>query len=284
MLNAYKNQLILSFSALALVAILFFAGKTSKPNKPKEDNAKQANKIFDINSLINQENAKLTQSQLNYINGVNQLDTTNINQKNKKVELLANFWKDSVPNIDLYAFYKSEASKLVNSEKNLTFAAQLFLESLRAEKDEAKLNWKTNQAISLFEKALVLNPNNEDLKIGLGSSYIFGGKSRNGNAAETMKGIQTLLEVVRRDSTNMKAQMVLGIGGLVSGQFEKAIPRLEKVVKAQPNNIEAISFLADAYGATGKKEEAIKLYNQTKKMVNNPKYSLEVDEHIKNLK
>ena len=60
------------------------------------------------------------------------------------------------------------------SEKNLTFAAQLILDNLRAEPDEAKLNWKTAQAIALFEKAIELNPDNDDLKVGLGSCYIFG--------------------------------------------------------------------------------------------------------------
>jgi predicted Zn-dependent protease len=284
MIKAYKNQFILLTSALALVAIIFFAGKTSKPNLKKAEKA-TANeaKQFNINTLISEEQAKLPISQQNYLSGLN-AKTNNNNKLIAQLEQQASFWKDSVPQIDLYSFYKSEASKLVNSEKNLTFAAQLFLDNLRAEKDEAKLAWKTTEAISLFEKALVLNPEDDNLKIGLGSSYIFGGKSRNGDAAETMKGIQTLLSVVRKDSTNMKAQMVLGIGGLVSGQLEKAIPRLEKVVQAQPSNIEAISFLADGYGAIGKKDEAIKLYNQTKKMVNNPKYSLEVDEHIKNLK
>ena len=52
-----------------------------------------------------------------------------------------------------------------------------------------------------------------------------------GNAEQTMKGIQQLLQVVKKDSNNMQAQMVLGIGGVISTQYDKAIERLNKVVE-----------------------------------------------------
>jgi cytochrome c-type biogenesis protein CcmH/NrfG len=117
----------------------------------------------------------------------------------------------------------------------------------------------------------------------LGSCYIFG-KGRNGDPQQTMKGIQTLLAVVKKDSANMKAQLVLGIGGFISGQYDKAIERLKKVLSAEPNNLEAIAFLADVYAAKGEKEEAIKWYTISKRLANNPHYSNEVDNRIKMLK
>ena len=40
-------------------------------------------------------------------------------------------------------FYTSSAAKLDNSEKNLTFAAQLILTQLRGEQDELKLDWES---------------------------------------------------------------------------------------------------------------------------------------------
>ncbi|MBK7882855.1 MAG: tetratricopeptide repeat protein [Chitinophagaceae bacterium] len=169
-----------------------------------------------------------------------------------------------------------------NSEKNLTFAAQLILNNLRSETDEAKINWKSEQAIQLFEKAIGHNPANDELKIGLGSVYIFG-KGRFGAADETMKGVQQVLSVVRKDSTNMKAQLVLGIGGFISRQYDKAIYRLQKVIATEPHNLEAIAFLADSYAASGNKAEAIKYYEISKRLYNNPHYTEEVNERIKQL-
>lgn len=196
---------------------------------------------------------------------------------------LAAFWKDSIQLFEPYAYYVAEAAKLDKSEKNLTFAARLFLDNLRGESDEARLNWKAEQAIELFNRALTLNPEDVDLKIGLASSYVYG-KGRIGGTEETMKGIIQLLEVVKKDSMNMKAQLVLGVGGFISGQYDKAIDRFHRVIREEPDNLEAIAFLADTYAARGEKEEAIKWYNLSKKMANNPHYSREVDERIKQLR
>ena len=99
-----------------------------------------------------------------------------------------------------------------------------------------------------------------------------------------MKVIQQLLKVVRKDSMNIEARMELGIGGVISTQYDTAVERLLTVLKNQPQNVEAISWLADAYAAQGDKPNALKWYQISKRMVNNPVYSKEVDDRIKMLK
>lgn len=282
--SSLKKQIILVLAAVAIIAVLFFLGKTTTEKKavaPEKQPTEQVD-AFDIQKFLQQEKAKLTPTQKETLSKIEENSSTTDTSISQQRILLntANFWKDSVQRIELYAFYMNEISKLDYSEKNLTFAAQIFLSLLREEHDTAKLEWETDQAVQLFSKAIELNPADEDLKIGLGSSYVFG-KGRNGNPQETMKGIQELLSVVRRDSTNMKAQLVLGIGGLVSGQYEKAVSRLLKVVSNEPTNLEAVAFLADAYAAIGDKAAAIKWYTLSKRLANNPSYSKEVDNRIK---
>ena len=281
-----KKQLILTFSGLFLLTLLFFFGRTVAPkgNEPARSERNTA-KAFSITDFINEKKKGLTPSQALAISKLeNSVIRGDVSEQQIKANMqLADFWKDSMHVFEPYAYYLSEAAKLDKSEKNLTFAAQLILNNLRAEQDEGKLNWKAEQAIALFEKAIELNPDNDDLKIGLGSCYVFG-KGKFGKPEETMKGIQQLLSVVRKDSTNMKAQMMLGVGGSVSGQYDKAIERLLKVVKAQPDNIEAIAYLADTYAAKGNKDEAIKWYLIIKRLANDPNYSKEVDERIKSLR
>jgi tetratricopeptide (TPR) repeat protein len=282
---AMNKQIILAIAALLLTTSLFFFGRTvAKKDKTIATVAtsKNTTPAFDITRFITDEKQKLTASQLLTLgklqNSVTRGDvlTQQINANNQ----LAAFWKDSIRSFEPYVYYLSAAAKLDNSEKNLTFAAQLILDNLRGEQDEAKLNWKTAQAIQLFEQAIQLNPQSDDLKIGLGSCYIFG-KGRTAKPEETMKGIQQLLAVVKKDSGNMKAQLVLGIGGALSGQYDKAIDRLTKVVKAQPDNLEAVAYLADAYASKGDKLNAIKWYQVMKRMANSPVYTKEIDERIK---
>ena len=280
-----KKQLIISIAGLALVIFLFKFGSTTAPKNKVQAPPTKAVKSFNILSFIDEEKKHLTASQIVNLGKLeNSVTRGDVNSQLITANIqLANFWKDSAKTFDAYIYYVSEAAKLDKSEKNLTFAAQLILDNLRAEQDEAKLNWKTAQAIALFEKAIELYPNNDDLKVGLGSCYVLG-KGRIGGPEETMKGIQQLLSVVRKDSNNMKAQMMLGVGGYVSGQYDKAIERLQKVIKAQPDNVEAVAFLADTYAAKGEKAEAIKWYTLSKRLVNDPHYSQEVDERIKTLR
>lgn len=273
-------------AGILAVALLFIFSRTTDTQKPIITPGTGSNtRIFDIQHFIEDAKAKLTPAQALYVtkleNGISRGDVPA--QQVMAYNGLADFWKDSIASLEPYLFYLSEASKLDNSEKKLTFAAQLFLEGLRGEQDEAKLNWETTEAIDLFERAIKLDPENDDLRIGLGSCYVYG-KGRSGNPQETMKGIQELLAVARKDSSNMKAQVVLGVGGLVSGQYDKALERFHRVISKEPKNLEAIAYLADTYAAKGNKEEAIRWYNISKRLANNPHYTEEVDKRINSLK
>ena len=279
-----KHQLYLTAAGLVLLAGLFFFGRitSQKSNFPHSDST--SSPAFNITGYIQNAKKSLPPSQLDFLSKTeNNIARGNIKEQLYRQYLsLSDFWKDSVHSFIPYSYYLAEGAKLDNSEKNLTFAARLILDSMRSEEDVAVKAWEAENAALLFERAILLNPGNDDLKVGLGSCYVYG-KGMIGNAAETMKGIQQLLQVVRKDSANMKAQMVLGIGGVISRQYPKAVDRLLKVVQAQPSNLEAISWLADAYAGEGNKEGAVKWYEYSKKLVNNPGYSKEVDERIKAL-
>ena len=278
-----KKQLFLAGVGLIFVLLLFFLGKTISEKKSEPIATDKKVQAFDIQSFIQNQKLLLTPTQANFFTQIeNKFNQGDNKLKTEAYMQAANFWNDSISSPEIYAYFISESSKLDNSEKNLTFAAQLFLNSLRGEQNLAKLEWESAEAISLFEKAIAINPENEDLKIGLASCYVYG-KGRNGNPQETMKGIQELLGVVRRDSTNMKAQLVLGVGGYVSGQFDKAVARLTKVVAQEPNNLEAIAFLADTYAALGNMDAAVKWYNISKRLANDASYSKEIDERLKTL-
>jgi tetratricopeptide (TPR) repeat protein len=283
-----KQQLILSGAGIVLFLLLWFFGKTvaDKTDKPVSAQAGGTQKpAFDIDTHLKISKQQLSITQSNYVNELeNSVSRGDVKgQQEKAYTDLARFWHDSLDNHELYVFYISKAAMLVNSEKNLTFAARQISGDFRNEPDVAKRGWKADQAIALLTKAIELNPANDSLKIDLGAAYIFG-KGMAGNAEETMKGVQQLLQVVRKDSSNMQAQMVLGIGGVVSTQYDKAIERLNKVIQNQPKNAEAVSWLAEAYAGKGDKVNARKWFEISKQLINNPEYSKEIDGRLKELK
>ena len=280
-----KQQLILVSGSAILFLLIFFFGKTVPPRKAAETPAAAtAQATITYDDIIANATKKLPASQQAYVTSLRSAVVRGDvkDQQVKVYRQLADFWKDSVRLFEPFAYYLGEAAKLENSEKSLTFAARLFLDNLRGAEDPALKTLLANSAKSLFEKALAINPDNDSTKVGLGSCYIFGSSAS--NPQEVMQGIQQILQVVRKDSNNMYAQMMLGIGGVVSGQTDKAIERLLKVVQHEPKNLEAVLTLADAYERKGDNANAVKWYEEAKKLIVAPQVLKELDERIKQLK
>ncbi len=280
-----KQQLIVACIGLFLLFGLFFFGKTVTTPKKVAAAApsSSAESQLNIADILQASESKLDPERAGYVNRLkNSVVRGDVkDQQVKAYKQLAAFWRDSVQDAFLpAAYYTGKVAKLENSEKSLTFAAQLFLNNLRGQHPALK-SWMANQAKELFEKALQINPGNDSARIGLGGSYIFGSSA--GNPQEVMQGIQQILEVVRKDSTNMYAQFMLGLGGIESRQFDKAVERLRRVVKAEPENLDAVISLAEAYDQKGNKQDAILWYENAKKKIANDEVKKEIDQRIKAL-
>ncbi len=282
-----KQQVILVSSGLVLLCLMFFFGRTI-PNKKTGGKpaaaaaaTHDAHGEFNVDSVIMATKRELTPEQQERVtrleNAVVRGDVKS--QQVKVYRQLADFYRDTAHALVPYAYYISESAKLENSEKSLTFAAHFLLDGVRSQENHELKDWLALGAKELFEKALVLNPNNDSTKVGLGSCYLFG------HISETpMAGITMIREVAERDPNNMYAQMMLGIGGMISGQFDKAIERFQRVVKLQPGNPEAVVMLAEAYERKGDKENAIRWYDESKKIIGNEAILQEIDRRINDLK
>ena len=282
-----KQQFILVGSGVILLMLIYFFGNTTPPKKPQSAVDKAGStlpKKLDFSVILRAAKEKLPAGQQAYLNG---LESSVVrgdvkDQQMKVYRQLAGYWRDTIHFFEPYAYYTGAAAKLENSEKSLTFAARQFLNELKGINQPAMKQWMSDQARDLFEKALIVNPDNDSSKIGLGSCYIFG--STGDSPQEVMTGIQKILEVTRRDSTNMYGQLMLGIGGVVSGQLDKAVERLTKVAVKEPGNLEAIFMLADAYERKKDNANAIRWYEKGKKYISNDQMVKEIDEKIKSLK
>ncbi|MBC8034740.1 MAG: tetratricopeptide repeat protein [Chitinophagaceae bacterium] len=288
-----RQQILLVSGAMALLIILFFFGRTIPNQKSaapegavtehSSGDGHDHTPALDIQAVLAGNMQRLTPERQTYLTSL-QSAVVRGDVKDQQIHVyhqLASFWKDSASSIPLYIYYTAEASKLENSKKSLTFAARLFLENVRGEEDPGTKTWMAGEGKKLFEKLLELDPSNDSAKVALGSCYIFGAPAE--EPQQVMQGIQKILEVARRDSTNMYAQLMLGIGGIVSGQLDKATERLEKVVRYEPENLEAILMLADAYERRGDKVNAIKWYTAGKKYLANPQILEEIERRIKSL-
>ena len=276
-----KIQLISVTASVGLVVILFYFGKTVTSGNKNNPPGQSVSNEINIDTILNHAKEQLRPEQITWL-GTLEKSVTRGDVKNQQLDIyhqLAHFWKDSIRIFEPYAWYEAEAARLEYSEKSLTFAAHLFLDNLRGEENPQLKKWKALQAKDLFERSLKINDKNDSSLVGLGASFIFGNIADN-----PMEGILKVRQVIERDSTNIFAQMVLGHGSVISGQYDKAIDRFERVVRLQPNNLEAIIMIAETYERKADKPFAIMWYEKAVNLVNNPDLQRELKKRIGDLK
>jgi len=277
-----KPQFIVVFLGLLLLSILYFLVPKSKKIESSASSQTVANEAVSSQSIL--DGAKLSlngEQKIALLSIENQLVASKTVADSLKVyRKLIQYWSDSVQRIEPYLYYTYSAALLENTEKSLTFAAQLLVNNLTTpDAPPALQKWMALNAKVLLEKALVINPVNDTSKINLGACYLFGNISDN-----PMQGILKVKEVVDKNPQNTYGQLILALGGKKSGQYEKAIERFLIIIKLEPNNIEAMVNLAECYELTNQKNSAIQWYTVVREKVNIPAAKEAVTKRIQELK
>jgi len=277
-----RQQLVLLGGGLVLLVLLYFFGNTTPPpsNSPLTTSNHTLSTPLTTADVLNGAKKNLTAQQSSYLA---QLENSVVRGDVKEQQIriyrqLASYWQDSLHNEEIAAYYFGESAKLENSEKNLNFAARLLLQYLMSEENPGMQSWLATNAKALFNQSLQLNPGNDSVQVELGACYLFGNIS-----STPMEGILKIKQVADKDPNNMYAQLMLGLGDIKSGQYDKAIERLQVVVQKEPNNLQAIFNLAETFERKGDKANAITWYRKVETMVNVPEAKQEIEARIKTL-
>ena len=205
----------------------------------------------------------------------NQLQSAEGSEKISLQRQLANKW-DDVNQPAPSAFYFELLAKAGNNYSDWIKSGDLFTDAYQSEKDSLIQPALVQKAIETYQKALELNPASLDAKTGLGVAYVSG-------TPNPMQGITLLLEVVKQDPKNAKANLNLGLFSIKSGQFDKAVNRFKTVLEVKPTP-DAWFYLASAYENLGQKEDAIAAYEKSKELAADPNLSRYVDSKVQELK
>lgn len=278
-----RTQWIIFIVAVLITAGLFAASQKQFFGPPRIHQSPVQLNIpsqFSTDSVLHYAKQRLSAEQISRLNLLEH-SISRGDVKDQQLHIyhqLAGFWRDTAKVFSLFAWYTAEAARLENSEKSLTFAARLFLNSLVEENDSQLKQWEALEAKDLFERSLKLNSDNDSSKVGLGEVYVYGG------IAMPMQGINLIREVAAKDPKNVYALMSLGRASLVSNQTDKAIEHFKKVVLLEPNNIEAIFRIAEINEQTGNKKEAVEWYTKLLPLINRAEIKKDIETRIAELK
>jgi len=268
-----RNQLIALASCTALLIGLYFFGRTTKPKTDNQTVSEQKDEHSHPEALNIEE----------YLAQVNSaIADPDVKEKIKKFiasksygSLLQEYQKLDKPLA--VAHYYVKLAETNNTVESFTGAGDYNAMLVQSAPDEKARKFISVNVLECYQKALGLDSTNTGNRIRLAGAYMEEGSA-------PMEGVMILLDVVRQDSTNVEAQLMLGRYGLISGQFDKAIARFEKILYLHPQNSEALYLLAQAYNSQGNKQKAIELLEKCRKTIKDAETRKEIDKQIQNIK
>jgi cytochrome c-type biogenesis protein CcmH/NrfG len=99
-----------------------------------------------------------------------------------------------------------------------------------------------------------------------------------------MQGISLLREVLTEDPKNETALFNLGMLSIQSGQYDKAVEYMERLVAVNPGHVQGQLLLGVAWMNKGNREQARQQFEKVKQLDNDPAVQATVDSYLKDLK
>jgi tetratricopeptide (TPR) repeat protein len=271
---------VIAFSGLAV--LLYFAprGYPGVKNKAEGQAQKQGDSHADFHAQVAEVKKELGPQQTQKVDLFEKQLSSAGSPKDKIIALdsLINEW-DKLLRPFISAHYSFEKSDILNTfaswfeTGNRFFALTSFIPPDKPD-DKATV---FQQAAEAYENALKLNPNDVVARTRLAVCQVEG-------SPDPMTGILSLRELVTKDSTNLEAQLNLGLFSLKSTQYDKAEKRFRTVIALDPDYKDGYWYMAGAMEGQNKPAEAVKYYREyIKRNKDNPSENEEIEKYIDKL-
>jgi len=262
-----KLQLVIVSLAVVLLGVLYFGFDTTtkKQSEVKQSTAKTIESTG-IQTLLNAAKSTLTAEQLINIQALEQAVNKNSNEQSTKVESLKKLsgsWFD-YKHPAIAGHYAEEIAEILGDESSWSIAGTTYALGIKQSGEDKIRSYCMGRAVKAFENAISLNPSNIDHQLNLAICYTDIPPKDN-----PMKGILMLVNLNKEYPDHVGVLTNLGRLGIQTGQFEKAIGRLEKAYALESENPQIVCLLADAYKGAGKTEEAMSFASKCQSFSNN---------------
>lgn len=158
--------------------------------------------------------------------------------------------------------YAEQIAVIEGTEESWSIAGTTFTICVQRSEEEKVRAFCTNNAVEAFENAISLNPSNISHQVNLALLY-----AENPPSDNPMKGITMLLDLNREQPENVLVLNNLARLAIRTGQYDRAIERLEKARSIEPDNANTSCLLAQAYEGSGNTEQAEAFGEQCRKLM-----------------
>jgi len=285
-----KKQLLLVGMGVSLILLLYFGGSRKSSvvegvDAVAMDTLKKEEMLVQINfekladnlkkkiDSVQRDSIVLLETKMNAYKDSSKISKASVYKE------LGEVW-EKAQYIELASYYFEQAAKFDSVESRWKEAGEKLAFAFRVSGDSSMRAYLTKSTLTAYNHAAAFDTSNLDYQIELAATYIDGYGDQ---GQQVMKGVFMLRDITIKDSTNVKANLLLGQMAIVSAQYDKAVTRLQIVISKDPSNAQAYYYLAEAYIGLGQKEKAIEAYKDCKKWVKNPTFADQLDKYIEDL-
>jgi len=261
--------------AILFTSLFFINRKPPKTGASAPPNGGHSAQTLSFDSVFSQAEGQVPARLMSRINGMKaKLSAGASDVQLKLLDSIIYFYDSAGAQIPA-TFYIEKAAAIQNSTNIWCQAGDRYYRSAEVVNSGAR-DPLLQRAISCYDNSLKIDSNNVNARIGKGECIVQG-------AGNPMEGIMMIEGVLKKDSTNERAQVALGAFSIQSGQFAKAVSRFNRVLKLDPKYIEGYLYLAQAYENLGDKVSAISNLKKYNTFAADSAVKIQVNNYIKKL-
>jgi tetratricopeptide (TPR) repeat protein len=243
-----KLQWTVLGAAMALFLILYFGCETT----PSDIAALEKSRVLsaestDVNTLLSEAKLELesiASSELLLLESQLEEAVDDTARAEAYKSLSSKWYELEYP--ALAGYYAQQVAEIEGTEDAWSIAGTTFTICIQRSEIQKVRDFCAGRAVSAFESAISLNPDNIAHQVNLALSYTYNPPSDN-----PMKGVLMLRELNQKAPDNVLVLNTLARLAIRTGQYGRAVERLEQALEKEPDNIATACLLAQAYEGNG---------------------------------
>jgi lipopolysaccharide biosynthesis regulator YciM len=276
------QPIYLAITGVLLVVVIFFFGKMNGPANgiTKSEHANTTattnnTSIIDFDAIIIKAKKSIAPATINQLDSLEK-KLPSVSNQNEKIIILNNLikiWQQEGSKI-ITANYANQLAELTKTPNDYAKAGNYLVIAFETAADSTLQKPLIDMAFITLQKAIKSDSNNIENLANMGACLMEG---RN----QVMDGVLILKDVVKKSPNHLKANFILAKFAVVSGQYDKAIIRLEKLISNYPTYTDAYLVLANAYASKGETLKAKQILQNCQRQTTDAQVKTELDQLIK---
>lgn len=182
---------------------------------------------------------------------------------------------------DYAAIWADSLQSVTKKEQDVISAAKAYADALNVQPvaDDLPLRSRfSRRGYALYSAFIAQHP--EDLPIRQAQALLY---VESGDQQIIMEGIRGLRSLAEEHPEYMPAQLQLGLFSYNTGQFDKGLPRLQKVLEAEPKNALAALYMGLTLVKLNRAGEAKPYFEQVRRSGGNPDLVKQAEQALQEL-